>query len=168
MTPKCAVSETSGMIDLSDRRLYVDSNVLIYAVEGVPATAGPAKKLINFLRNQRGKMFTSEIALAEVLAPSKRRGAWPLHTKRRVYLDLLIWSGAMTLLPVTRDILIRTADLRKTTRLKLPDAIHLMSAIRSNCTFLVSGDVDFEKAPPGIEHVRPDAKGIENLLRTLA
>ncbi|MGO9396401.1 MAG: type II toxin-antitoxin system VapC family toxin [Xanthobacteraceae bacterium] len=156
------------MTDPAGKRVCVDSNILIYAVEGVPATAGPARELIRFLRAHRGLMFTSEIALAEVLAPSKRRGAWPLAAKRRAYLDLLIWSGAVTLVPVTRDILIRTADLRKTTPLKLPDAIHLMSAIFSKCRFLVTGDADFKKLPSSIKQVKPDEQGIQNLLRVLA
>jgi predicted nucleic acid-binding protein len=121
------------MIDLPNKRVYVDSNVLIYAVEGVPATAEPAKKLIKFLRAHTGLMFTSE-----------------------------------TLLPVTRDILIRTANLRKMTPLKLPDAIHLVSAIWSECRFLVTGDADFKKLPPGMKHVKPDEKAIENLLLVLA
>ncbi|MGB7100573.1 MAG: PIN domain-containing protein [Xanthobacteraceae bacterium] len=156
------------MSDPLDKRVYVDSNVLIYAVEGIPATAGPAKELIKLLRARRDLMFTSEITLAEVLAPSKRRGAWPLQAKRRVYLDLLIWSGAVSLLPVTREILIRTADLRKISPLKLPDAIHLISAIQSKCRFLVTGDADFKKLPAGMRQVRPDEKGIQNLLQALA
>ena len=163
-----AANEMSGMTDPLSKRVYVDSNVLIYAVEGVPAAAEPARELIKFLRAQRGLMYTSEIALAEVLAPSKGRGAWPLPTKRRVYLDLLIWGGAVTLLPVTRDILIRTADLRKLTKLKLPDAVHLVSAIRHDCKFLVSGDNDFKKLPSGMKLIKPDAKGIEGLLQELA
>jgi predicted nucleic acid-binding protein len=156
------------MTDPAGKRVYVDSNVLIYAVEGVPATAGPAKELIRFLRLQRGLMFTSEIALAEVLAPSRRRGAWPLAAKRRAYLDLLVWSGAANLVPVTRDILIRTADLRKAAPLKLPDAIHLMSAIHARCEFLVTGDADFKSLPKGMKQVRPDEEGIRKLLQALA
>jgi predicted nucleic acid-binding protein len=156
------------MTDLANKRVYVDSNVLIYAVEGVPATAGPAKELIKFLLTQRGAMFTSEITLAEVLAPSKGRGAWPLSVKRRVYLDLLIWSKTVTLLPIVQEILIRTADLRKITKLKLPDAIHLASAIRHKCTFFVSGDADFKKPPSGMERVRPDEQGVAGLLREFA
>src|ERR1700744_5695188 len=85
-------SETNGMTDPGSKLVYLDSNALIYAVEGVPATAGPAKKLIAFLRDRRGSMFSSEIALAEVLAPSKRQGAWALPAKKRTYLDLLLWS----------------------------------------------------------------------------
>jgi predicted nucleic acid-binding protein len=156
------------MTDPANRRVYFDSNVLIYAVEGVPATADPAKELIRFLRAAREPMFTSEIALAEVLAPSKRHGAWSLQAKRRVYMDLLIWSGAANHLPVTRDILIHTADLRKITPLKLPDAIHLASAIQGKCGFMVTGDNDFKKLPQGMTQVKPDAEGIRSLLRVLA
>jgi predicted nucleic acid-binding protein len=156
------------MTDPSARRVYVDSNVFIYAVEGVPETAAPARKLIKSLRDRPGLMLTSEISLAEVLAPSKRRGAWPLPTKRRAYLDLLVWSKSVTLIPATRDILIRTADLRKMTSLKLPDAIHLVSAISNNCKYLVSGDHDFKKLPSGIRHIRPDEKEIDGLLKVLA
>jgi predicted nucleic acid-binding protein len=88
--------------------------------------------------------------------------------KRRTYLDLLLWSGAVTLLPITRDILIRTADLRKMAQLKLPDAIHLVSAILNDCKFLVTGDADFKKLPTGMKRVKPDEDGIEGLLRVLA
>jgi predicted nucleic acid-binding protein len=168
LTLRYAASEMSRMTDTRKNRVYVDSNVLIYAVEGVPAIAGPAKKLIGFLRARKGMMCTSEIALAEVLAPSKREGAWPLHAKRRVYLDFLIWSRTVSLLPVTRDILIRTADVRKSTKLKLLDAIHLISAVSHECTFLVSGDTDFKGMPPTITHVAPDENGVESLLRVLA
>lgn len=156
------------MTDPAHKRVYVDSNILIYAVEGVPTTASPARELIKFLRAHRGLMFTSEITLAEVLAPSKGRGAWPLHTKRRVYLDLLVFSGTVNLLPVTREILIRTADLRKNASLKLPDAIHLESAIHGKCRFLVTGDTDFKKLPANLRKVTPDEQGIRNLLQALA
>lgn len=156
------------MSEPNNKRVYVDSNVLIYAVEGVPETAGPAKDLIKFSREHRGIMFTSEISLAEVLPPSRRRGAWPLHIKRRAYLDLLIFSGAVQLVPVTREILIRTADLRRVAPLKLPDAIHLESAIRSECGFLVSGDTNFKKLPSDVRKVTPDADGIRGLLEVLA
>ena len=138
------------MTESPTKRVYVDSNVLIYAVEGDPATADPAKKLIRFLRDKTDLMFTSEIALAEVLAPPKGATAWPLDVKRRLYLDLLVFSGAINLIPVSRDILIGTAELRKAISLKVPDAIHLMSAIRFECKFMVSADAGFRRLPAGM------------------
>lgn len=156
------------MTDALEQRVYVDSNVFIYAVEGVATTAAPAKRRIAHLRARPGLMYTSEITLAEVLAPSRQPRAWPLHMKRRVYLDLFIWSGVVTLVPVTRSILIETADLRTVTKLKLPDAIHLVSAIRAQSGFMVSGDKDFERLPAGMKYVKSDDPGIDDLLRVIA
>ncbi len=156
------------MTEPARNRVYVDSNVLIYAVEGVATTANPARELIKFLRARRGLMFTSEITLAEVLAPSRGQRGWSLLAKRRVYLDLLVFSGAVNLVPVTRAVLIRTADLRKIAPLKLPDAIHLELAIRSECRFLVTGDTDFKKLPASLRKVTPDEQGIRNLLQVLS
>jgi predicted nucleic acid-binding protein len=156
------------MTNPAHKRVYVDSNVLIYAVEGVATTANPAKELIKFLRAHRGLMFTSEIMLAEVLAPSRGQRAWPLPAKRRVYLDLLLFSGVVNLVPVTRAILIRTADLRKIAPLKLPDAIHLESAIHTESGFLVTGDTNFKKLPANLRKVTSNEQGIRDLLQALA
>jgi predicted nucleic acid-binding protein len=156
------------MTDPLNKRVYIDSNVFIYAVEGVTEIAAPAKELIAFLRERRDLMLTSEVSIAEVLAPASGSGAWPLHMKRRPYMDLLIWSGAVTLVPVTREILIDTAELRTVARLKLPDAIHLSSAIRHDCKYLVTGDDDFKSLPGTMEIVHADETGISNLLSALS
>ena len=162
--------ETNGMVDpLRSESVYLETNVFIYAVEGLGETAGLAKKLLGYLRDRPGMAVTSELTLAEVLAPAQRKEAWPVHVKQRVYLDLLVWNRAVTLLPVTRDFLIETAKVRIASRMKLPDAIHLVSATRSNCQFLVSGDGDFRFStlPTTIKPLRATSDDIERLLREL-
>jgi predicted nucleic acid-binding protein len=52
-------------------------------------------------------------------------------------------------------------------KLKLPDAIHLTSAVQSDCKFVVTGDTDFKRLRAGVRHIRPDEKGVESLLREL-
>jgi predicted nucleic acid-binding protein len=120
------------------------------------------------LREHRGIAVTSEITLAEVLAPPTRKDALQLRVKKRVYLDLLLWSQVFNLVPVSRDILIETAHLRTMATLKLPDAIHLVTAIRSNCKFFVCNDGDFKKLPTGMKRVRPNMHEIGDLLRKIA
>ena len=149
----------------SGQPIYLETNFFIKAVEGTPEAATPPRKLIQALRAQPGLAATSEITFAETLAPPRRENAMPLHLKRRAYLNLLLWSGFVTLIPVTRDVLIETADLRGVKSMKLPDAIHLVSAIRARCQFLVSSDNDFEGLPQGMARVEPDHDGIENLLK---
>lgn len=147
--------------------VYLETNFFIKAVEGTPEVAGPPKKLMDFLRARPGIGVTSEITFAETLAPPKRPDALPLHIKRRVYLDLLLWSGFITLIPVSRDLLVETADLRSMNRMKLPDAIHLVSAIRTKCRYLVSGDSDFVRLPDGMMRLIPDAGDIDKLIKAL-
>jgi len=146
-------------------KVYLDTNVFIRAVEGTNEAGSPAKELLQFLRTRPERAVTSEITFGEVLAPPERSDAMPLHIKRRAYLDLLLWSGFISLVPVTRSILIETADLRSATRLKLPDAIHLVSAIRMRCRFFVTGDKGITALPTGMIRVSPDERGIEALLR---
>jgi predicted nucleic acid-binding protein len=162
------VNETNGMTESSRSLIYLDTNVFIKAVEGLDDVAGPARTLIRTLRQQRaGMAATSEITFAEVLAPAKRAGALPPHIKRRAYLDLLLWSGFVALVPVSRDILIETAELRAMGTFKLPDAVHLVSAIRVQCRFFVSADRDFDKMPEGMERVNCDHDELPRLLKVL-
>jgi predicted nucleic acid-binding protein len=149
--------------------IYLDTNIFIKAVEGLDEAATPAKVLIKALRHRRsGIAATSEITFAEVLAPPKRPDALPLQIKRRAYLDLLLWSRFVALVPVSRDILIETAALRATGSFKLPDAVHLVSAIRVGCRFFVSADRDFDKMPEGMERVSCDHDGLPRLLEGLS
>jgi predicted nucleic acid-binding protein len=149
--------------------IYLDTNVFIKAVEGLDEASAPAKALIETLRRQRaGIAATSEITFAEVLAPTKRTDALPLHMKRRAYLDLLLWSGFVALIPVSRNILIDTAELRAVGRFKLPDAVHLVSAIHVRSRFFVSADRDFDQMPEGMERVNCDHDNLPRLLRALS
>jgi predicted nucleic acid-binding protein len=157
------------MTEAPSSLIYLDTNFFIKAVEGLVDAAAPAKTLIEALRRQRaGIAATSEITFAEVLAPPKRPDALPLHVKRRVYLDLLLWSGFVALIPVSRDILIETAALRAVGRFKLPDAIHLASAVRVQCRFFVSADRDFDMMPDGMERVNCDHDDLPRLLGELS
>jgi predicted nucleic acid-binding protein len=157
------------MTEAPSSLIYLDTNFFIKAVEGLVDAAAPAKALIEALRRQRaGIAATSEITFAEVLAPPKRPDALPLHVKRRVYLDLLLWSGFVALIPVSRDILIETAALRAVGRFKLRDAIHLASAVRVQCRFFVSADRDFDTMPDGMERVNCDHDDLPRLLGELS
>jgi predicted nucleic acid-binding protein len=151
-----------------DRFVYLDTNLFIMAVEGTAETSAAPRKLLEALRARPGRGITSGLTLAETLAPPQRPDALPLHVKRRVYLDLLLWSGFIRLAPVTRDILVETADLRSVAKFRLPDAIHLVSAIRARCRYFVTGDRDFDRLPEGITRVDPDRQSIDDLVRVLA
>ncbi|HPO12257.1 MAG TPA: PIN domain-containing protein [Candidatus Hydrogenedentes bacterium] len=49
-------------------------------------------------------------------------------------------SAALEVVPISDNILEIAAELRATTRLKLPDAIHMATAIVTNCTSFLTND----------------------------
>jgi predicted nucleic acid-binding protein len=146
--------------------VYLDANTLTYLVEGAPDISKPLVPLFEYLRSHPGTGVTSELTLAEVLAPTLTRGVIPPHLKR-AYLSLLVWSRFITLLPITREILYDTTKLRAEIRLKLPDAIHLSTAVSANCRFMMTRDKAL-KTPRGMTRVEPDSDGVRRVLEAFA
>jgi predicted nucleic acid-binding protein len=148
--------------------VYLDSNPIAYAVEGTPELASTIKQLFFVLRQRPGSAITSELTLAEVLP--KRR------VPDRDFLELLIWSGTFDLRPVTRSILTETAEYRRAASSiqpdgrvampKLPDAIHVVTAIHGRCDYFVSSDTRI-RLPEGIKLVSANALSLASLIREL-
>jgi predicted nucleic acid-binding protein len=164
-TKTFADSEMSGMTD--SPLIYIDTNIFIYGVEGDDGVRLPSKKLLDTLKNRKGLASTSEVTNGEVLAPPTREGTLPLHMKQRVYMNLLVWSGVFDLVPISREILIETARLRQVAPLKLPDAIHLVTAIRRGCRYIVTRDGHFKNLPLGMRRVGPTFADIDALVTEL-
>ena len=147
--------------------VYVDANPFIYFIEGEEAIASALRPFFDALRRKPGLAATSELTLAEVLPKAQ-------PTARRGYLSLIVRSRLFDLLPVTRTVLIDTADYRRAlTRAlpdgrqvmpNLPDAIHIVTAVQSRCRAILTADAAL-KAPEGMMTYRPDEVGIEALLR---
>jgi predicted nucleic acid-binding protein len=148
--------------------VYLDANPFIYSVEGEPLISEPIQSFFRSLQERPGSAATSELTLAEVLAPSsqgrKRHPDW-----KRQYLDLIVWSRFINLKPVSRNVLYETANLRATRAtagLKLPDAIHLATALISGCSFFVTGDRRIP-VPDGMQRMKPDEASLTEIIESL-
>jgi predicted nucleic acid-binding protein len=154
------------MIERANSSLvYVDSNPFIYMVEGEPKIARPLKLLFDELHRYPGTAITSELTLAEVLAPDSFGTPRTPDTKR-MYLDLVIWSHSVALRPVSREVLLETTKVRSVSKLKLPDAIHLCTAILNDCDFFLSRDRRI-KPPEGMTLIEPSEAGIAGLIEAI-
>jgi predicted nucleic acid-binding protein len=163
-----AVSEMNGMTEGAlQERVCLDTNVFIRAFEGTPDEAKDFQELFKALRQNRSFSVTSELTLAELLAPADCKEAVPLHIKRRFYLNLIVWNGFIDLRPVTRSILCETADLRRVAKHKLPDAIHIVTAIRAGCTLFMSSDGDAKRLPRSMTRLQADKQGIQRVFDVL-
>jgi predicted nucleic acid-binding protein len=122
---------------LSGRRAYLDANIFIYAVEAYPQFAAWLTEL--FTRIDRAEIMaaTSEMTLAELLVGPFREGN-PI--KEAECFSIVQNRPGLQVYPMDRDVLIEAARLRASGSLKLPDALHVASALQSGCEVLLTND----------------------------
>lgn len=102
-------------------RVYLDTNIFIYALEGYRTFRTAIATLFDALDRQELFAVTSELTLAEALVkPFLDRNV----EREAAYLRILQPSASLQMLPVNRDVLVAAARLRAETSIKLPDAIH--------------------------------------------
>lgn len=127
----------AGVDALRGRRVYLDANVFIYAVEHHPEHTAYLEALFDLLDRGLVDAFTSELTLAEVLAK-------PFEQKRanlvQLYESMIAPSAWLTVVPVGRAVLVHAARLGPELGLKLPDAIHVASAATADCSTFLSND----------------------------
>jgi len=125
---------------LTGDRVYLDANLFIYAMEGLPPVVARLTAL--FQRFDRGELHavTSELTLAEVLVKPLRDGRLDVRDQ---YELMIRSSNALTVAPVSREVLLAAASLRATSNLKLPDAIHAATAFAAACTTYLTNDHQF-------------------------
>ena len=137
---------------IAGNRVYLDTNLFIYALEGFPEYADRISEL--FAAVDRGVLsaVTSELTLAESLVKPFMDN--DLH-RQTLYREIIQHSEILTVAPVSRDILIEAARLRSVSSLRLPDAIHLATALAAGCTSFISNDKKISSVS-GIVMVRLD------------
>lgn len=125
-------------------RLYLDANILIALGEG----RGEIRELLIELAAQykQGRtpfLRTSELTLAEILVGPYRENNEELIA---TYDGWLISGSFMDVGPVDRSVLWYAAVLRAAYQsIKLPDAIHISTAIGFGCTHMLTADIRLPK-----------------------
>lgn len=148
------------------RRLYVDANILIMLAEGKDENADLLRSFFDrTIAHGAPLLCTSELTLAEVLTHPIRHLDAELQDQ---YEDLLVTSAWLDVESVHRPILRIAAELRATHRaLRLPDAIHVSTALFQGCDYFLSGDDRlprrFEGAHGTLHVVRPGAAMLDQI-----
>jgi len=123
--------------------IYIDTPVVIYSVEWNPDYYSLLQPL--WLKFQTGEIqiISSELILMETLVlPLKNNDTFLLNA----YEELLL-SENMQLVPINQSILRQAANIRATTNLKTPDAIHAATALSVNCNQFLTNDKGFRNVP---------------------
>jgi predicted nucleic acid-binding protein len=131
-------------------RLYVDSNVLIYMIEGLEPYAGLAARTFEIAGRSGALMATSELTAAECMIRPFREKNWKLI---RSYERLFENRGDLALLAADYGVIKMAAELGGAHRLKLVDAIHVATAVAAGCEIFLTNDKE-SSVPDGIEIVQ--------------
>ncbi|MBA4396832.1 MAG: VapC toxin family PIN domain ribonuclease [Syntrophus sp. (in: bacteria)] len=128
-----------GLIDtITGGRIYLDTNIVIYALEGYPEFAPALTSLFKAVDENKIKAVTSELTLAEALVKPLMVGNAVIEN---VYLDTLRTSASFQVVAISRQILIEAARLRaRANVITLPDAIHLATAQVHACQYFLTND----------------------------
>jgi predicted nucleic acid-binding protein len=127
-----------GLIEtLQNNRVYFDTNIVIYAVEGIEPYNTALGELFRAVSSGELRAVTSELTLAESLVKPFRDGS----TERRMAYERFLRSrGNFEVHRMDREILIEAARMRALSGLKLPDAIHVATALHASCHFFLTND----------------------------
>lgn len=129
---------------LLGRRLYLDTNIFIYALENLDPWGSIAGRIMQAIDAGECTAVTSELTLAECLVK-------PLQIGRidfiKAYSDAIQPRHFLIVPPVDRAVLVRAAELRAQHLIKLPDAIHAATAILNRCELYLTNDQRLQSTP---------------------
>lgn len=124
------------------QKVYLDTNIIIYAVEGFADLANQIRALLTAMDAAEIVALTSELTVAEVLVKPFKDGN---QSAQQAYRTFLTPTPALQLVSVSRTILEEAARLSATTPLRLPDAIHLATANLNGCDSFLTNDDLFKR-----------------------
>lgn len=131
--------------------VYIDANVLIAAFEMSGLISDHVWQIFAAVDNDVVSAVTSELTLAEVLP---KPIAFKDNDLIRTYESLISSGGSLEVAPVDRRVLWRSAQIRAVnSRVRLPDAIHLATALERGCPAFLTSDLRM-RTPLGIQVVR--------------
>ena len=134
---------------LAGQRVYFDTNVIIYLVEGFAPIRPVLDDIHQLLSQGACQAVSSEFTLCEVLiTPFRQQSAEGVE----IYRSFLEDSGVFELAETTRAVHIRAAIAVAHSGMKTPDAIHVATAQEQGCSVFLTNDQRI-RVPEGMERV---------------
>jgi predicted nucleic acid-binding protein len=131
-------------------RVYLDTNVFVYAVGGESPHREPCREVLRAVAQRRLAGETSAYALQELVRQRQRRGDGEATKRAREAAAV-----CSELHPLEWEIVSSAMDLvDRHSRLGIADALHVSTAIAKGIALVVSADRGLDEVP-GIERVDP-------------
>ncbi len=123
-------------------KIYLDANCFIYSVERIDPYREILDTLWQAVSGGQIMVITSELTLLEVLVKPLKVGD---ITTATIFRTVLRHFPDVYMLPISQNILEESARLRATIGLKTPDALHVATAILSDCVLFLTNDYAFRR-----------------------
>lgn len=134
-------------------KVYLDTNCYIYFLEQNPNFYSLVLPIFEAAMNGHYQIVTSELTLAELLVR-------PYQLERldivATYREFLTDVDLMVLCPISLNILDHAASIRAEYKTALPDAVHIATALDTQCDVFVTND----RKMKGIHQLRPVYLGL--------
>lgn len=122
-------------------RVYWDSMLFIYMLEGNPVFGPKARRILHQIATKGFTLSTSVFSMGEILSGPRRRGSVSgVDAVKKYFL-----SGAIEILPFTERTADRYSVIRGGNRVSQADGIHLASAAEAGVDVFFTNDADLRK-----------------------
>jgi len=121
--------------------VYLDTNCIIYFVENNPLWCPKMVARIAAFRSARDELAVGDLTRAECLVGPFKNGDAGLEARYRT----LFSDPDFRVLEMTATVCERAARLRAIYRFKLPDALHLATAIEHGCGLFMTNDAQLAR-----------------------
>jgi uncharacterized protein len=132
-------------------RIYWDTMLFIYRLEGNPDFGGRVDAIWSRMQQRNDQLITGSLALGEVLAGAYKRNA----DKRRIRdLTAAFEDAVSEVIPFTAQIADLYGQIRGSCGISPADAIHLACAATANTDLFLTNDKDLVgRVIPGIQFI---------------
>lgn len=132
-------------------KVYWDTNLFIYLIEGSDERAGRVAELHGHMRERGDTLFTSALTLGEVLVKPIERGDEELRERFKK----AIVAGT-SILPFDSVAARRFAEIRTDRSIQAPDAMQLACAAATGMDLFITNDDRLSrKVVRGIQFIQP-------------
>lgn len=121
------------------KSIGLDTNIFIYYFQKNPQFGPIVKNLFQYFSKSKTEVITSSISLTELL--SVKASLILIDTLQQEFLSILF----LKIIPVSNDIAIEAARIRRGYNFSLPDTIQLTTALNSKAKAFITNDARLKK-----------------------
>jgi predicted nucleic acid-binding protein len=132
------------MGNLAAMKIALDTNVLIYFLEGIEPQASKVEKILNSFMKSEAEGVISTVTVAEVLTGFYKAVNQENAEKVKTLLNDLTLNS-FKIVPVSFEIADLAAKLRAQRGGRLPDALIVVTALNQGADKIFSEDADFQR-----------------------